>query len=256
MQRLLPVYRADPERLRPVVDPTVLAPRRAVSACDQAGLDRLLGPEAVWELYGGTELQALTFISGDSVADPSRLGGRRRHRRDEGARRRRQRMRARRRRRDLHAARPGQRADLPLHRRDGQEPRRLGFARRPRLLRRRRASSTSATGGSTCSPSAAATSTPPRSRRRSPSIQTILSCLVVGVPDEARSRPGAARAGARPTAPRRGRVRHSCADGWRATRCRARSSSSTAAARRRGQGPPHRRCATTSSRDRQARASR
>jgi bile acid-coenzyme A ligase len=33
-------------------------------AVKQAWID-LLGPDAVWELYGGTELQALTFISGD-----------------------------------------------------------------------------------------------------------------------------------------------------------------------------------------------
>lgn len=65
MQRLLPVYRADPDaydlssirrfwHLAAPCPPTV----------KQAWID-LLGGEKVWELYGGTELQALTFISGD-----------------------------------------------------------------------------------------------------------------------------------------------------------------------------------------------
>jgi bile acid-coenzyme A ligase len=65
MQRLLPVYRADPD----AYDLTSI--RRfwhLASACPpaikQAWID-LLGPEVVWELYGGTELQALTFIRGD-----------------------------------------------------------------------------------------------------------------------------------------------------------------------------------------------
>ena len=35
----------------------------------------MLGPEAVWELYGGTELQALTFISGDQwLTHPGSVG--------------------------------------------------------------------------------------------------------------------------------------------------------------------------------------
>lgn len=65
MQRVLPVYQADPGsydlssirrfwHLAAPCPPTV----------KQAWID-LLGPEKVWELYGGTELQALTFISGD-----------------------------------------------------------------------------------------------------------------------------------------------------------------------------------------------
>jgi bile acid-coenzyme A ligase len=65
MQRALPVYHADPDQydlssirrfwhLAAPCPPTV----------KQAWID-LLGPEVVWELYGGTELQALTFISGD-----------------------------------------------------------------------------------------------------------------------------------------------------------------------------------------------
>ena len=65
MQRLLPVYRADPDAY------DLSSIRRfwhLASACPpaikQAWID-LLGPEVVWELYGGTELQALTFISGD-----------------------------------------------------------------------------------------------------------------------------------------------------------------------------------------------
>lgn len=65
MQRVLPVYHANPQaydlssirrfwHVAAVCPPTV----------KQAWID-LLGPEKVWELYGGTELQALTFISGD-----------------------------------------------------------------------------------------------------------------------------------------------------------------------------------------------
>ncbi|MDT5064190.1 MAG: bile acid-coenzyme ligase [Mycobacterium sp.] len=65
MQRLLPVYRADPDAY------DLSSIRRfwhLASACPpaikEAWID-LLGPEVVWELYGGTELQALTFIRGD-----------------------------------------------------------------------------------------------------------------------------------------------------------------------------------------------
>jgi bile acid-coenzyme A ligase len=65
MQRTLPVYQADPQsydlssirRLWHLAAP-------CPPAIKQAWID-LLGPEKVWELYGGTELQALTFISGD-----------------------------------------------------------------------------------------------------------------------------------------------------------------------------------------------
>ena len=64
MQRLLPVYRADPDaydlssvhrwwHLAAPCPPNI----------KEAWIE-ILGPEAVWELYGGTELQALTFISG------------------------------------------------------------------------------------------------------------------------------------------------------------------------------------------------
>ncbi len=75
MQRLLPVYRADPAsydlsslrrmwHLAAPCPPTV----------KQAWID-ILGPEKVWELYGGTELQALTFISGDQwLAHPGSVG--------------------------------------------------------------------------------------------------------------------------------------------------------------------------------------
>lgn len=65
MQRLLPVYRTDPSAY------DLSSIRRfwhlgapCPPAIKQAWID-LLGPEKVWELYGGTELQALTFISGD-----------------------------------------------------------------------------------------------------------------------------------------------------------------------------------------------
>ncbi|WP_322858457.1 AMP-binding protein [Mycobacterium europaeum] len=65
MQRVLPVYHADPESY------DLSSIRRfwhmgapCPPAVKQAWID-LLAPEKVWELYGGTELQALTFISGD-----------------------------------------------------------------------------------------------------------------------------------------------------------------------------------------------
>jgi bile acid-coenzyme A ligase len=75
MQRLLPVYRADPDAY------DLSSIRRfwhLASACPpaikQAWID-ILGPEAVWELYGGTELQALTFISGDQwLTHPGSVG--------------------------------------------------------------------------------------------------------------------------------------------------------------------------------------
>jgi bile acid-coenzyme A ligase len=65
MQRVLPVYRADPgsydlSSIRRFWHLGAPCP----PAIKRAWID-LLGPEKVWELYGGTELQALTFISGD-----------------------------------------------------------------------------------------------------------------------------------------------------------------------------------------------
>ena len=65
MQRLLPVYREaspgtyDLSSLRRWWHLAAPCP----PAVKQAWID-ILGPEVVWELYGGTELQALTFISG------------------------------------------------------------------------------------------------------------------------------------------------------------------------------------------------
>jgi bile acid-coenzyme A ligase len=64
MQRLLPVYRANPgtydlssiRRLWHVGAP-------CPPAVKEAWID-LLGPEVVWELYGGTELQAIAVLSG------------------------------------------------------------------------------------------------------------------------------------------------------------------------------------------------
>lgn len=65
MQRLLPVYRANPgaydlSSIRRFWHLAAPCP----PAIKQAWID-LLGPEVIWELYGGTELQAMTFISGD-----------------------------------------------------------------------------------------------------------------------------------------------------------------------------------------------
>ncbi|GLE52658.1 AMP-binding protein [Mycobacterium montefiorense] len=65
MQRTLPVYQADPQAydlssIRRFWHLAAPCP----PAIKQAWID-LLGPEKIWELYGGTELQAVTFISGD-----------------------------------------------------------------------------------------------------------------------------------------------------------------------------------------------
>ena len=65
MQRLLPVYPRRPRRLRPVVDPRFWHLGAPCPPAVKEAWIELLGPEMVWELYGGTELQALTFISGD-----------------------------------------------------------------------------------------------------------------------------------------------------------------------------------------------
>jgi bile acid-coenzyme A ligase len=64
MQRLLPVYRADPgaydlSSIRRLWHVGAACP----PAVKEAWID-LLGPDVVWELYGGTELQAMTFVSG------------------------------------------------------------------------------------------------------------------------------------------------------------------------------------------------
>ena len=75
MQRLLPVYRADPDAY------DLSSVRRfwhLAAPCPpvikQAWID-VLGPEVVWELYGGTELQALTFVSGTQwLAHPGSVG--------------------------------------------------------------------------------------------------------------------------------------------------------------------------------------
>jgi bile acid-coenzyme A ligase len=65
MQRVLPVYHADPgsydlSSMRRFWHMGAPCP----PAIKQAWID-LLGPEVIWELYGGTELQAVTFIRGD-----------------------------------------------------------------------------------------------------------------------------------------------------------------------------------------------
>ena len=75
MQRLLPVYRANPDAY------DLSSIRRfwhLASPCPpvikQAWIE-LLGPEVIWELYGGTELQALTFISGSQwLEHPGSVG--------------------------------------------------------------------------------------------------------------------------------------------------------------------------------------
>ena len=76
MQRLLPgVPRRTP---RPTTcrrsGGSGISPRRVRPRSNRRG-STCSGPEAVWELYGGTELQALTFISGDQwLSHPGSVG--------------------------------------------------------------------------------------------------------------------------------------------------------------------------------------
>jgi bile acid-coenzyme A ligase len=75
MQRLLPAYRSaedtyDLSSIRRLWHVAAHCP----PAVKQAWID-ILGPDAVWELYGGTELQALTFISGEQwLTHPGSVG--------------------------------------------------------------------------------------------------------------------------------------------------------------------------------------
>jgi bile acid-coenzyme A ligase len=75
MQRVLPAYHADPD----AYDLSSIRRFWHVGApcppsVKQAWID-LLGPEKLWELYGGTELQALTFISGEQwLTHPGSVG--------------------------------------------------------------------------------------------------------------------------------------------------------------------------------------
>jgi bile acid-coenzyme A ligase len=62
MQRLLPVYREGNYDVSSITRWWHLA-APCPPTVKEAWID-ILGPEKVWELYGGTELQALTFISG------------------------------------------------------------------------------------------------------------------------------------------------------------------------------------------------
>ncbi|MET0455806.1 MAG: AMP-binding protein [Mycobacterium sp.] len=75
MQRLLPIYRADPDAY------DLSSVRRfwhmggpCPPVIKRAWID-LLGPDAIWELYAGTELQAATMISGPQwLAHPGSVG--------------------------------------------------------------------------------------------------------------------------------------------------------------------------------------
>ena len=138
MQRLLPVYRADPDaydlssirRFWHLAAPCPPVVKRA-------WID-ILGPEVVWELYGGTELQALTFITGTQwLRHPGSVGvvvaGEMKVLDDDGV-----------------ECPPGVVGEIymrpapgsrPTYRYVGvhrEEPRRLGVPRRPRALRGRR----------------------------------------------------------------------------------------------------------------------
>ena len=171
MQRLLPVYRANPEAY------DLSSIRRfwhLAAPCPpvikQAWID-LLGPEMVWELYGGTELQALTFISGDQwLTHPGSVGvvvaGEMKVLDDDGNE-----CPPGVERRDLHAAR--RRAARPPTA-TSVRPRRAATAGTrwaTSATSTPTASSISTTAASTCSPSAAATCIRPRSSRRCPRIR-------------------------------------------------------------------------------------
>ena len=96
MHRLLPVYDADPD----VYDLSSIRRFWHVGApCAPTVKERwieLLGPDVLWELYAGTELQALACAKRWRVAGTPRIGRPSDRGRDEGARRRRQRVPARR----------------------------------------------------------------------------------------------------------------------------------------------------------------
>ena len=127
-----------PGCLRPVLDPTVLASRGTLPTGDQAGVDRDTRPRTGLGTLRRHRTSGIDLHLGRPVPETPGIGRRRRRGRDEGSRRRRQRVPARRGRRDLHAPLAWQRAHLPLRRRRRQESRRLGLARRPRVVRRRR----------------------------------------------------------------------------------------------------------------------
>ena len=141
----------------------------------------------------------------------------------------------------------GQRADVPLRRRHGEEPRRLGLARRPRLLRRRRLPVSQRPSGRHVH------------RRRPQRLPRRDRIGAVGAPGcvvllggrrpRRRSRSGAVRdrAGRRARRSRRAGVPAPSASP--ATRCRAPSSSSTPRCATTQARHAGRRCATRSSRD-------
>lgn len=173
MQRLLPVYRADPDAY------DLSSIRRfwhLAAPCPpvvkQAWID-VLGPEVVWELYGGTELQALTFVSGTQwLRHPGTVGtvvaGEMKVLDDDGV-----------------ECPPGVVGEIYMRPAPGSRPtyRYVGSTAKSRdgwessatsATTRTTAptdSSSSPTAASTCSPSVAATCTRPRSSRRLPSIR-------------------------------------------------------------------------------------
>ncbi|MDT5115083.1 MAG: bile acid-coenzyme ligase [Mycobacterium sp.] len=173
MQRTLPVYQADPHSydlssIRRFWHLAAPCP----PAIKQAWID-LLGPEKVWELYGGTELQALTFISGDQwLTHRGSVGvvvaGEMKVLDDEG-----------------NPCPPGVVGEIYMRPNPGSAPTYRYVGARQKAARagiRWAISATSTptvscicrTGGSTCSPSAAAMSTPPRSK--APCRRTRMCC--------------------------------------------------------------------------------
>ena len=183
MQRLLPVYQANPDAydlssLRRLWHLAAPCPPNIKEAWIE-----LLGPQAVWELYGGTELQALTFISGSEwLGHRGSVGrvvaGEMKVLDDDG-----------------NECPPGVLGEIYMRPRPGSAPtyRYIGSTAKTRDGwdslgdlggSTRTATCTCATGGWTCSPSAAATCTRRRSRTRLAEHPAVLSCLVVGVPHE------------------------------------------------------------------------
>jgi len=246
MQRLLPVYRAAPDgydlssirRFWHLASP-------CPPAVKEAWID-LLGPEVIWELYGGTELQALTFINGAQWLEHRGsvgivVAGEMKVLDDDG-----------------NECPPGVVGEIYMRPSPGSAPtyRYIGATAKSRdgwdslgdlgyfdedrflYLNDRRW---------TCSPSAAGTSTPPRSNRRCRRIRRCCPAWWLACPMPIWAR--CLMRSCRPTVLTKPPSRRSWQDASPRTRCRTPSSSATpryatTQARRDG-----RQCATRSSRD-------
>ena len=247
LQRLLPVYHANPDAydlssLRRLWHLAAPCPPNIKEAWIE-----LLGPDAVWELYGGTELQALTFISGSEwLTHRGSVGrvvaGEMKVLDDDG-----------------NECPPGVLGEIYMR----PSP---GLARPPTATSAAppspatagtrwaiwagsttRATCTWPTGGSTCSPSAGATCTRPRSRTRSPSTPPCCPVWWSGCRMKTSAR--CHMRWCTPTVPRSAQMRwrRSWRSGYPTTRCRAAWNSSTPRCATMPARPADPRCATRSS---------